>query len=206
MTSGNKPVRCVLAVMALMVAAHSGLAATEAEQPVPHAWGLDQLMRDLGRVKEAKGLFVERKYIAMLNAPLESSGTLIYRAPGRLEKHTLRPRAESLTLEGDKLRIEIKAKNERRTFALPDNPVLWAFVESIRSTLAGDARTLNRFYHVALEGTESRWRLLLKPREQAMQDVVSEIRLGGSGTWIGTIETLESGGDRSVMTVTRDAS
>jgi len=46
----------------------------------------------------------------------------------------------------------------------------------------------------------------LKPREQAMQDVVSEIRLSGSGTWIGTIETLESGGDRSVMTVTRDAS
>jgi len=163
-------------------------------------------MRELGQVQSAKGLFVERKYIAMLNAPLESSGTLIYKAPGRLEKHTLRPRAESLTLEGDKLTIDIPARNERRTFALPDNPVLWAFVESIRSTLAGDVRTLNRFYHVALEGTESRWRLLLKPREQAMQDVLSEIRLSGSGTWIGTIETLESGGDRSVMTVTRDAS
>ena len=38
------------------------------------AWGLTELMIDLGRVKQAKGTFVEKKYLKLLNAPLESSG------------------------------------------------------------------------------------------------------------------------------------
>jgi hypothetical protein len=38
-----------------------------------------------------------------------------------------------------------------------------------------------------------------------MQDVVSEIRIGGDRSWINTIEIIETGGDRSVMTITRDA-
>jgi hypothetical protein len=37
-----------------------------------------------------------------------------------------------------------------------------------------------------------------------MQDVVSEIRISGDGSWINAIEIIESGGDRSVMTITRD--
>ena len=45
-------------------------------------------MQNLAQVKSAKGKFVERKYLAMLNAPLDSSGTLVYTAPGRLEKFT----------------------------------------------------------------------------------------------------------------------
>ena len=42
---------------------------------------------------------------------------------------------------------------------LQDYPVLWAFVESIRSTLAGDLQSLNRFYRVELDGSERDWRL-----------------------------------------------
>ena len=140
-----------------------------------------------------------------MSAPLESSGTLIYAAPDRLEKHTLAPRQESLVLERDRLTLENKALNQRRMFALQDHPVVWAFVESIRSTLAGDLATLNRFYQVALEGSERHWRLTLKPAEPDMQNVVSEIRIGGSRNRISTIEFIETQGDRSVMTITADA-
>lgn len=163
-------------------------------------------MRDLAKVRSAKGSFVERKYLAMLNAPLSLSGTLTYTAPGRLEKHTLRPQVESLVLENDTLTVESRAGNQRRTFSLSDNPMIWGFVESIRSTLAGDLKTLSRFYEVELQGTRQRWTLVLKPRDPGMQSVLSEMRLGGTGTWIDSIETFETGGDRSVMTVTRDAS
>jgi hypothetical protein len=65
--------------------------------------------------------------------------------------------------------------------------------------------TLNRFYQVSLDGGERRWRLTLKPREPDMQEVVSEIRIGGSRNWIDTIEIIEVQGDRSLMTITRDA-
>jgi outer membrane lipoprotein-sorting protein len=169
------------------------------------ALALEQLMKDLAQVKSARGRFVERKHLAMLNAPLESSGTLVYAAPGRLEKHMLSPRQESLILDGDRLIIDHKATGQRRTFPLQEHPVLWAFVESIRSTLAGDLPTLQRFYEVRLEGDASAWRMRLKTKEARMRQAASEIRVGGSGTWVNVIEIDEAGGDRSVTEITREA-
>jgi len=172
-------------------------------------WDLERLMQDLAQVKVAKGRFVERKYLGILTAPLESSGTLTYIAPSRLEKHTLTPRAESLVLEGDQLtmasRAVGKAPERRRTVLLQDYPAISIFVESIRSTLAGDLTLLQRFYEIALDGDERKWRLVLKPRDPKMLELISEIRIGGSRNWIDSIEFLESGGDRSVMSITRDA-
>jgi hypothetical protein len=167
-------------------------------------WGLPELMQELRAVKSAHGKFVERKYLAALSAPLELSGTLAYTAPGRLEKRTVQPRAERLLLEGNTLTVEDQKR--RRSYALEQNPPIWAFVESIRSTLAGDLETLNRFYDVRLEGERSAWRLTLRPSEPSMQSMVSEIRIGGRGAWLEAIEVLDAGGDRSVMTITRDAS
>ena len=167
-------------------------------------WGLEPLMHELAQVKSARAKFFERKYMAILNAPLESSGTLIYAAPGRLEKHTLAPRQESIVLDGDRLTLENKERKQRRTFALSDHPVIWAFVESIRSTLAGDLTTLRRFYQVSLEGNERQWRLVLKPVEPAMLEVVSDIRIGGSRDQVLSMEFIEANGDRSTMTIARD--
>lgn len=165
---------------------------------------LEGLMEGLAQVKSASGQFVERKYLRILTEPLEFRGTLSYSAPGRLEKHTLKPKPESLVLEQDRLTIEDKARNQRRVLVLQEHPVLWAFVESIRSTLAGDLKSLNRFYHVSLEGDERRWHLLMKPRDARMQTVVSEIRVTGSGHSVRVVEVHEAGGDHSVMTITED--
>jgi outer membrane lipoprotein carrier protein LolA len=169
-------------------------------------WGIADLMRGLGRVKQAKGRFVERRDLAALTAPLRSSGTLVYVAPGRLEKHTTRPAPESFILEGQRLTIEKIEGGPKRVLNLPDYPVLWAFAESIRSTLAGDLGTLNRFYRVELSGRPSQWRLVLVPVEPRMREVVSEIRIEGRDDWVGSISVFEAGGDRSTMTITRDAS
>lgn len=190
----------------LLIAVGSFLCTVAAAETAPAAdWGVAQLMQSLGQVKTTKGKFVERKYLAILSAPLEFSGTLVYTAPGRLEKHTLVPKPESLVLEQDQLTMENKARNQRRTLVLQDYPVIWAFVESIRSTLAGDLQTLNRFYRISLEGSGDRWRLLLAPSEPKMQVVVSEIRISGSKNRIRTIEIIEAEGDRSVMTIAEDA-
>lgn len=176
--------------------------AVAAETNDPVAWDVQRLMRELGQVKTANARFIERRHLALLTAPLESSGNLVYVAPDRLEKHTLRPRPESLVLEREQLTIESKDRNLRRTLLLQDHPVIWAFVESIRSTLAGDLSTLSRFYQVGLDGGERRWRLTLRPNEPRMQDMVSEIRISGDRGVINAIEMIETGGDRSVMTIT----
>ena len=197
MTSGDsrsaRRARTLLSLLLLLVA------------PDAAAWGVEQLMQDLGKVRSASARFVERKHLAILTAPLESSGTLTYVAPDRLEKHTLAPRAESMVLERGQLTLESAEPKRHRTLRLDDYPVIGVFVESIRSTLAGDLALLRRLYEVALEGDERKWRLVLKPLDPKMAEVVSEIRIGGSRDWIGSIEFLEPGGDRSVMTITRDA-
>jgi hypothetical protein len=107
-----------------------------------------------------------------------------------------------MVLDGEWLTLEDKGRDQKRTIALAEHPVIQAFVEGVRSTLAGDLATLNRFYQVALDGNERRWRLTLRPREQRMQDFVSAIRISGSLDRIRTIEIVETEGDRSVMTIT----
>ena len=199
----SPPAQCARAALWLFAAACAS-AAVAADSSDAAAWDVQRLMRELAQVKTANARFIERRHLAILTAPLESSGTLVYVAPDRLEKHTLRPRPESLVLERNELTVESKERNQRRTLVLQDYPVIWAFVESIRSTLAGDLPTLSRFYQVGLDGGERRWRLSLIPSEPRMQDVVSEIRISGDRSWINAIEMIETGGDRSLMTITRD--
>lgn len=173
--------------------------------PAEGEWGLADLMRSLKAVESSRARFSERKELALLNEPLESSGTLIYRAPGRLEKHTLRPERESLVLDQDQLVLESTERGWKKSFGLREHPVVWAFVESIRSTLAGDLATLQRFYNVKLEGIESSWQLALVPRESDMKAVVDDILISGSKASILRIEIREAGGDRSVMTIERES-
>ena len=167
-------------------------------------WDVARLMQELAKVKTSKGRFVERRYVGILTTPLESSGTLLYVAPDRLEKRTLSPRVESVLLEGDQLTLESTQPKRRRSIRLEDYQAVGVFVESIRSTLAGDLAALKRLFEIALEGDERKWRMVLKPTDRNMQELLSEIRVGGSRGTIHSIEFIEPNGDRSTMTITRD--
>ena len=151
--------------------------------------------------------FAETKTSALLKAPAESSGTLTYAAPSRLEKHTLAPRDERFAVDGDTVVIESTARNtgEKRRFELrlSEYPAIRAFVESIRGTLAGDLAALRRYYRVELEGTWSDWRLHLLPSDPQMAELVQKVLIGGAGGEVRRIEILEASGDRSVMTITK---
>lgn len=180
-------------------------------EPVPMAapaaageWGLPQLMQNLASVQSAQGKFVEKKYLSVLNKPLESSGTLSFQAPAHLEKHTLVPKAESLVLDQGVLTIDNSARNIKRTLVLQEYPAIWAFVESIRSTLAGDLPTLERFYTIKLEGSATKWRMQLLPVEQKTREVMREIVIAGRGNRLTSIETSESNGDHSTLTVVEE--
>lgn len=169
-------------------------------------WTINELMHILAQVKNSRATFVERKHMSILKTPLEYSGTLAYSTPGHLEKHTLLPKPESLVLDQNNLIVQSGSAHLKRTLSLPDYPVIWTFVESIRSTLAGDIETLNRFYHVTLEGHSKQWLLILRPINDKMKNVVSEIRISGSLEQISTIEIRESGGDYSIMNISKDDS
>jgi hypothetical protein len=199
MTIGNRA-QAFLALV--LIAGAWSVAVRAADRTADSAWGVEQLMQQLAQVKNLRGTFVERKHLHILDAPLDFSGTLVYAAPAHVEKHTLLPKPQSLILDQDELVIEDKTKKQRRVLQLQAYPVIWAFVESIRATLAGDLRALNRFYRVDLEGTEKQWRLLLRPTDTKLGALLTIIRISGQGRRVRTIEIVEATGDRSVMTIT----
>jgi hypothetical protein len=167
-------------------------------------WGLPQLMATLARVKSASAQFVERKTLRVLDAPLVSSGTLLYVAPNQVEKITVLPERERIAISGNKLTIEGGTSERPRTLSLANAPEIAGFVEAIRATLAGDLPALERFYHVELAGGPAAWNLDLAPRAEKLGQLVRRIRISGSGDKITAVETDEADGDRSEMSVAED--
>jgi hypothetical protein len=164
------------------------------------AWSIDALMRELRHADRTQAQFTERKYVKVLKAPLESSGLLIYEAPDRMIKRTLQPKPETMTVDADKLTLERQGRS--RSLRLQDYPTVWAFIESIRSTLKGDLAALERFYAVALSGDKHRWSLAMTPKDPKMKRVISSVEITGTQGKIRTVKVEEAQGDRSVMTIT----
>ncbi|MDB5966128.1 MAG: putative transrane protein [Polaromonas sp.] len=169
--------------------------------PSAFAWDLQQLMQNLSQNKSGRATFVERKYIAVLDKPVESSGDLLYTAPDRLEKRTLKPRPESMVVSGSELLVE-RGRQKHRV-QLQNYPELAAFIDSIRGTLAGDLKSLERSYQVGLEGNPERWTLQLLPIDDKMRAVVQRIRISGAADEVRSVEISQADGDRSVMTIER---
>lgn len=168
---------------------------------ITHAAGLDvdQLMQGLAQIRGGQARFVEKKYIAMLDKPVESSGELLYSAPDRLEKRTLKPKPESMILDGGTLIIE--RGRQKHSLQLQDYPELAAVIDSIRGTLAGDRKALERSYRLSLEGGVERWTLQLLPIDEKMQAVIKHIRIAGAYQAVSSIEINRADGDRSLMLI-----
>ena len=163
-------------------------------------WDIDQLMKSLATSRSGSASFVEKKSIAMLDKPVESSGELLYNAPDHLEKRTLKPKAESMVLDKNTLTVEQRGK--KHVLSLQNYPEIAAFIESIRGTLAGDRKALERTYKLSMEGDEQGWNLTLLPLEDKMKKVVAKINIVGAGNILRTIEIKQADGDSSLMTIT----
>jgi outer membrane lipoprotein-sorting protein len=169
--------------------------ATEVEA----GWNIDQLMQTLAQNRNGHARFVEKKSIAMLNQPVESSGELFYTAPDHLEKRTLKPKLESMILDGGTLTLE-RGKQKHR-LQLQDYPEIAAFVDSIRGTLAGDGKALQQTYQLSLQGDAQDWTLLLLPIDAKTKKIVQSIRINGVNGDLRTIQIAQADGDSSVMTI-----
>jgi outer membrane lipoprotein-sorting protein len=167
--------------------------------PAFAAWDLQQLMDSLAQNKSGRATFVETKRIAMLDRPIESSGELLYTAPDRLEKRTLKPKPESMIVQGGELLIERGGRNYR--VQLDAQPQLAAFIDSIRGTLAGDRQALERSYRLSLEGTQQDWVLQLVPADARMQAVIKRIRIAGAQDQVKSVEISQADGDSSLMVI-----
>lgn len=157
---------------------------------------LPQLMQRLAQVEQHSISYREQQYLSILDMPLESSGTLSFRAPDVLEKRVDNG-GGSYRVQGRQL--EVEHDGEPRTLSLQSYPVLAAFVAAFRATLNGDQQTLERYYRVELQGELDDWQLSLRPTQSEMSRVLRAIHFYGNSERIRVIETLEQGGDHSRM-------
>jgi len=163
---------------------------------------LTHLMSALAQRKQGHVAFVERKYLSILDQPVQSSGELLYEAPDRLEKLTLKPKRESLVLQGGVL----TAQRGRHTYTLElqQYPQVVPFIESIRATLAGDEAALERIFRVGFDGTFDHWTLTLMPLDAKLARTVRQIRIAGEAAAVHSVEIQEADGDRSELTIGAD--
>ena len=164
-------------------------------------WDIDQLMQSLALTRTDRASFVEKKYIAILDRPVESSGELVYTAPDYLEKRTLKPKPESMVLDQGTLVIERGRQKHR--LQVQEYPELAAFIDSIRGTLAGDRKALERSFRLSLNGAVEQWTLQLLPLNEKMQSVVKHIRITGIRDTVRSVEVTQADGDRSLMLIER---
>lgn len=190
MTLHSSPARRLMLLAALMLVPAISQAAD---------WDIDQLMHVLAQTRSDHASFVETKSIAMLDKPLKSSGELFYIAPDHLEKRTLKPKPESMTVDGDTLLIE--RGHQKHQLQLQDYPELAAFIDSIRGTLAGERRALERNYRLSLDGKAEHWTLQLLPVNKKMQAAVKRILISGVENTVRSIEITQADGDSSLMLI-----
>jgi hypothetical protein len=200
---GNKVARgarAARAAWATMLAAF--LATATAVAATAPAQDLDQLMGLLAQRQHGHVSFTEQHFLAVLDRPVESSGELLYDAPDRLEKRTLKPRPETLVLQHG----VITAQRGRHTYTLnlSDYPQVVPLIDSIRATLAGDRASLEHLFKVTFDGTLEQWTLLLLPSDSAVAKSVRQIRIEGARDAIHTVEIQQADGDRSLLTIGPD--
>jgi outer membrane lipoprotein-sorting protein len=168
-----------------------------------HASDIDMpsLMQLFAASKSIKAEFVERKYLRVLDAPVESRGDLLFQAPSRLEKRTQQPRAETMLIEGSKVSIE--RGTFKRSMSLDDFPDMASLVQSLTATFRGDQAGIEKYFSWRLTGPVGKWQLVLKPKNSKMFVLLQEIRLSGTDNYVHTVETTLTDGDRSLMTLGR---
>lgn len=188
--------RLLSRVFTLLAACLCAIASTSA---LAAAWQLPDLMKLLAEAPPGRATFVEQKFIGMLDKPVISTGELSFTPPDQLEKRTLKPRPEAMILKGDELTLE-RGKRSMK-MSLQEHPEIAAFVESIRATLAGDQRALERVWKVELDGAPGRWALTLTPLTP--NAIVSTIRINGARAEVQQVIIEQQDGDRSVMTISR---
>ena len=162
-------------------------------------WTLDTLMQALARHPANRATFVETKTLAMLDAPIESSGELRFAAPDFLEMRTLKPKRQTLILQANQVTLEMDGRSHQ--FDLRDHPDVAVLIDSIRATLNGDRKALQRDYTTTLDGTAASWELTLSPVDAKARARVRRIQIGGKQGQVQTIAVLQADGDSSLMTI-----
>jgi len=176
----------VLALGAALASGPDGAAALE----------LDELLRGMASAPGVQARFHETKEIALLSAPIESDGEIVFVPPRRFARLTSTPSPTRFVVDGD--RLLFRDQTGEQTLSTAASRTARAVVENFLVLFNGDAAGLAARYETDFRCDGSRWRLGLRPRDAAVGAIVARVTLVGDGPRLLEMTLEEPNGDRTV--------
>ncbi|HWG75970.1 MAG TPA: outer membrane lipoprotein carrier protein LolA [Steroidobacteraceae bacterium] len=188
---------CLLAATSLVHPCAAQGAQPPSQAATDNASELGQLLQLFGQRSHAEARFEQSQYLAALTRPLQSTGTLAYRAPDHLEQHIQTPRSQLLVLDHGVLSMQLG--RHRHSVPLADYPQLAPLLESLRALLAGDLDGLQQHFELRLQGPLTQWQLRLTPRSADLSSQLREMLIRGDHAQIREVQIQQRNGDHSIM-------
>lgn len=157
---------------------------------------LATLMQRFASSGGVRARFRETKRLALLEAPLETEGLVVFAPPDRLVRHTTKPGSSSVVVDGR--RVLIRDETGVQHLELGEDDVARQLVDNLSVLLRGDLAALRSRYSVRSHFEDGAWRLELKPRSALLSRVVESIRVEGRGAALERMEVRETNGDSTV--------
>lgn len=156
---------------------------------------VEALSRIVTGMPDHEAEFQEERRQLLLKEPILLRGTLRFRAPDRLEKHTLTPHREDLIVDGDWVTVSLPDRDISARLKVSDDPVLYGLLFSLRAMLNGRVALLEEQFTLEAWGDGPSWTVRLRPRAGALADRVQAVKMAGEAGWIASIELWETTGD-----------
>ena len=180
---------------ALLLPLVAALALGAEAPPTAATITLDELLQHMATTSGVVAEFREVKLLALLDAPLETRGTLYFVPPDKLARVTVAPAATRLLLSGDHMRFEDEAGSS--DIDLSTNPVARQFANNLIVLWRGDRAALEAIYRLEFSAEGSVWKLGLAPKGSPLDRFITAIRISGDGPKILEMELVETDGDRT---------
>ncbi|HEY0230414.1 MAG TPA: LolA-related protein, partial [Dokdonella sp.] len=148
----------------------------------------------------ARTAYTEVRFSGMLDRPLILHGELEYLGPGKLGKRVDSPYKEQTTIADSSASVQ-RGEHAPRTFSLAQAPELEGFLRGFSALLGGDAATLQHDFELSASGSEARWQLQLKPRDERLARRITAIEVDGAQATPRCFRTHEADGDLGVLLV-----
>lgn len=160
----------------------------------------DTVITRLGQVQARHNAFHETRNLAALKTPLESSGTLVYRHPGFLQKTTEQPRAEDLVINGDIVTIS-RNHGAPQSVDTAKVPALRLLADTLRAPLDGNAALLRQYYTMKATEQGADWTIYLTPVSEKIEKFAKSVTITGKNNAILSLVLVQPNGDTQTLTI-----
>ena len=159
---------------------------------------LEKVQKMLSVADNLKGDFTQTRHIALLSAPLISSGNFVISKTTGLTWDQLKPFASSLQVTDTKL-IQKMGDNPPTIITKEQQPIVFSFTSIFLSIFKGDTAKVKQYFEIYFTGDTKHWEIALKPNSSPLNKAIASIELSG-GKYIQTVTINEVKKNKMVIT------